>query len=125
MVGIGEWIVGYIVNEVIFVIVECLWEDSVIKYMLKLEDEFKSKIFDMEEVWQFFCCWLVVDGCYILIKYFFGGLELCKEYYNFKKFFFVVLIGMVDFKYRFVWVSCGYFGNLYDLVIFQFIDFWN
>lgn len=51
MVGIGEWIVGYIVNEVIFVIVECLWEDSVIKYMLKLEDEFKSKIFDMEEVW--------------------------------------------------------------------------
>ena len=49
MAGIGERTVGYIVNEVTSAIVECLWEYSVTKHMPKSEDEFKSKILDMEE----------------------------------------------------------------------------
>lgn len=81
----GERTVGYIVNEVTSAIVECLWEDSVTKHMPKSEDEFKSKILDMEEAWQFPCCWSAVDGCHIPIKCPPGGLESCKEYHNFKK----------------------------------------
>lgn len=59
----------------------------------------------------------MIDGCYIFIKCFLGGLEWFKEYYNFKNVFFIVLMGMVDVKCRFIWVSCGYFGSLYDLII--------
>ena len=47
---------------------ECLWEDTVKKQMPKSEEEFRSKILDMEEAWQFPCCWSAVDGCHILIK---------------------------------------------------------
>ena len=99
MAGIGEWTGGYIVNEVTTAIVECLWEDTVKKQMLKSVDEFRSKILDMEEAWQFRCCWSAVDGCHIPIKCPPGGLESCKEYHNFKNFFSVVLMGMVDSKY--------------------------
>ena len=53
MAGIGERTVGYIVNEVTTAIVECLWEDTAKKRMPKSEDEFRSKILDMEEAWQF------------------------------------------------------------------------
>ena len=68
MAGIGERTVGYIVNEVTTAIVECLWEDTVKKHMPKSEEEFTSKILDMEESWQFPCCWSAVDGCHIPIK---------------------------------------------------------
>ncbi|CAH3185795.1 unnamed protein product [Porites lobata] len=60
MAGIGERTVGYIVNEVTTAIVECLREDTVKKHMPKSEDEFRSKILDMEEAWQFPCCWSAI-----------------------------------------------------------------
>ena len=44
------------------------------------------------------CCWPAVDGCHIPIKCPPGGLESCKEYHNFKNFFSMVLMGMVDSK---------------------------
>ena len=125
MAGIGEWTVRYIVNEVTTAIVECLWEDTVMKHMLKSVDEFRSKIQHMEEAWQFRRCWSAVDGCHIPIKCPPGGLESCKEYHNFKNFFSMVLMGMVDSKYRFVWASCCYPGNFHDSVIFQSTDLWN
>ena len=79
----------------------------------------------MEEAWQFPCCWSAIDGCNIQIKCPPGGLESCREYHNFKNFFCVELMGMVDSKYRFVWASCGYPGNSHDSVIFQSTDLWN
>ncbi|CAH3157569.1 unnamed protein product [Porites lobata] len=60
MAGTGERTVGYIVNEVTTAIVEFLWEDTVKKHMPKSEDEFRSKILDMEEAWQFPCCWSAI-----------------------------------------------------------------
>lgn len=59
-----------------------------------------------------------MDGCYIFIKCFFGGFELCKEYYNFKNFYLVVIMGVVDLNYWFIWGICGFFGNLYDVIVF-------
>ena len=60
--------------------------------MPKSEEEFRSKILEMEEAWQFPCCWSAVDGCHIPIKCPPGGLESCKAYHNFKNFFSVVLM---------------------------------
>ena len=93
--------------------------------MPKSEEEFRSKLRYTEEAWQFPCFWSAVDGCHIPINCPPGGLESCKEYHNFKNFFSVVLIGMVDSKYRFVWASCGYPGNSHDSIIFQSTDLWN
>ena len=125
MAGIGERTVGYIVNEVTSAIVECLWEDSVTKHMPKSEDEFKSKILDMEEAWQFPCCWSAVNGCHIPIKCPPGGLESCKEYHNFKNFYSIVLMAIVDAKYRFIWASCRFPGNSHDSIIFQSTELWE
>ena len=83
----------------------------------------------MEEAWQFPCCWSAVDECHIPIKCLPPPpppfwLESCKEYHNFINFFSVVLMGMVDSKYRFVWGSCRYPGNSHDLIIFKSTDLW-
>ncbi|CAH3159373.1 unnamed protein product, partial [Porites lobata] len=43
----------------------------------------------------------------------------CKEYHNFKDFYSIVLMAMVDSNYRFVWGTCGFPGNSHDAVIFQ------
>ena len=108
MSGIEERTVGYIVNAVTTAIVECLWEDTIKKHMPKSEEEFRSKILDMEEAQQFPCCWSAVDLCHIPIKCPPGRLKSCKEYHNFKNFsFLVVLMCMVDSKNRFVWPAAA------------------
>lgn len=79
----------------------------------------------MEELWQFPCCWSAVDGCHLPIKCPPGGMEASKEYHNYKNFYSIVFMGMVDAKYRFVWASCGFPGNSHDAIIFQSTDLWR
>ena len=81
-------------------------------------EEFKSKILDMEEMWQFPCSWGAVDGCHIPIKCPPGGKNACKEYHNYKNFYSIVLMAFVDSHYRFIWASSGFPGNSHDSVIF-------
>ena len=80
---------------------------------------------DMDEYWQFPCCWAAIDGCHIPIKCPPGGLEACKEYHNFKNFYSIVSMELVDSHYRFLWGSCGFLGNSHDAVIFRSTDLWN
>ena len=80
---------------------------------------------DMDEFWQFPCRLSAIDGCHIPIKCPPGGLEACKEYHNFKNFYSIVLMGLVDSHYRFVWGSCGFPGNSHDAVIFLFFFLQN
>ncbi len=93
--------------------------------MPKSEIEFYQKISEMEQLWQFPCCWGAIDGCHIPIKCPPGGLQSCKEYHNFKNFYSIVLMAMVDAKYRFTWGSCGFPGNSHDSVILQSTDLWE
>ena len=88
------------------------------------EAELCKKIQEMEEAWQFPCCWSAVDGCHIPLKCPAGGLEASKEYHNFKNFYSVILMAMVDSNYQFIWGSCGFPGNSHDSVIFQSTDLW-
>ena len=110
MAGIGECTVGYIFNEVTTAIVECLWEDTVKKHTPKSEEDFRSKILRYG------------GGVAVPLLLVSSRWVSCKEYHNF---FSVVLMGMVDSKYRFVWTSCGYPGNSHDSIIFQSTDLWN
>ena len=124
MVGLGRSTVSTIVGEVTEAIVTCMWKECVTAYMPVTEENFKKKILDMEEFWQFPFSWGAVDGCHIPIKCPAGGAESMKEYHNFKNFYSIVLMAVVDAKYRFVWGSCGFPGNSHDSVLLQSTSLW-
>ena len=125
MPGLGVSTVCLIVQEVCQVLVDHLWRECVSCHMPNTQEDFKKKILDMEEFWQFPCYWAAIDGCHIPMKCPPGGLEACKQYHNFKNFYSVVLMAMIDSHYRFVWGSCGFPGNSHDAVIFKSTDLWN
>ena len=125
MVGRGVSTVSSIVEEVSQVLVNHLWNDCVSMHLPHSTEAFKEKILDMEELWQFPCCWAAIDGCHIPIKCPPGGLESCKEFHNFKNFYSIVLMAMVDSKYRFVWGSSGFLGNSHDAIIFKSTNLWD
>ena len=125
MAGLGVSTVHEIVTQVCQSIVENLWEDCVKKHMPCTEEDFKDKMKEMNERWQFPFCWAAIDGCHIPIKCPPGGAASCKEYHNFKNFYSVVLMAMVDSKYRFIWGSCGFPGNSHDAIIFQATELWE
>lgn len=96
---------------------EYLWAEKVSKHLPTNQEMFINKMVAMEEFWQFPCCWAAVDGCHIPIKCPPGGLQSGKEFHNIKNFYSLVLMALVDAKYRFIWASCGFPGNSHDSVI--------
>ncbi|CAH3124308.1 unnamed protein product [Pocillopora meandrina] len=95
--------VSHIIKETLYAIWLALKDKyTVSTHMPQTEEEFKQKILDMEEFFKFPCCWTAIDGCHIPMKCPPGGLQACKEYHNFKNFYSIVLMAMVDSHYRFV-----------------------
>ena len=125
MAGLGVSTVHSIVTQVCASIVENLWQECITEHMPESEDDFNRKMEDMNNRWQFPFCWAAIDGCHIPIKCPPGGAEACKEYHNFKNFYSIVLMAMVDSRYRFIWGSCGFPGNSHDAVIFQSTGLWE
>ena len=106
MAGVGVSTVCTTVYEVSESIINNLWKDSLIAHFPSDEACFKEKMLDTEQLWEFHGAWASIDGCHLPLKCPAGGLEACKEYYNFKNFYSIILMGMVDAKYRFIWASC-------------------
>ena len=75
MFGVGVSTVAAITEDVCEVIINNLWNDSVVNHFPKNEQAFREKMLDMEQMWQFPCCWPAIDGCHISIKFPPGGLE--------------------------------------------------
>lgn len=125
MTGLAVSTVCTICKEVARAIVENLWVDCVSKHMPKTEEDFKNKVLDMEEIWQFPYCWTAIDGCHIPIKCPPGGLNSYKEFHNFKIFYSIVMMAMVDSKCWFIWGNCGFPGNSHDAIIFQSTQIWS
>ena len=42
-----------------------------------------------------------------------------KQYYNFKNFYFIILLALVDARYPFSWVSVGASGDTHNNTYFQ------
>ena len=101
MTGLGVLRECTIVNEVKRAVVNNLWDECVGQQLPRRKEHFKEKILDMEEHRQFFCCWSAIDGCHLPIKCPLGSFA-AKEYHNFKNFYSIVLIAMIDANYRFV-----------------------
>ena len=81
---------------------------------LKTEKEFNDSLREMECEWQFKYSFSAIDGSHLPIKCPPGG-EAMKQYHNFKNFYSVILLALVDAKYRFIWASIGVPGNTHDL----------
>ena len=125
MAGLDASTVHEIVTQVFRLIVEHLWEECVMKHMPCTEQEFKQKMKEMNDKWQFPFYWAAIDGCHIPIKCPPGGAASCREYHNFKNVYSVVLMAMIDSRYRFIWGSCGFPGNSHDAIIFQSTALWE
>jgi len=125
MTGLGISTVCRIVSDVTKAIINNFWNEQVLRHFPKNKQEFRDKILDTEELWQFPCSWATVGGCHIPLKCPAGDLQANKEYHNFKNFCSIVLIGVVDAKRKFIWASCGFPGNSHDSIIFQSTNLWS
>ena len=48
-----------------------------------------------------------------------------KQYFNFKGFYSIVLMALVDAEYRFIWASVGAPVNTHDSTLFQSTELWG
>ena len=125
MTGIGEATVIVIVNEVCEAIIKNLWKDSVEKLFPNTEKEFNDSLREMESECQFKYSFSAIDGSHLPIKCPPGGGEAMKQYHNFKNFYSVILLALVDANYRFIWASVGAPGNTHDSTLFQSTNLWQ
>ena len=108
LIGIGEATVCCVVREVANAIVENLWIRYVDGHFPTNSNVLHQKIREMEQEWQVPYAYEAIDGCHIPLKCPPGGLEACKEFHNFKNFYSIIFMAMVDAKYRFIWASSGW-----------------
>ena len=99
LTGRGIATVRNITQEVWNIILDKLWKKIVV--FPKTKEEFFNSISAMETLWLFPTAFGGVDGCHIPLKCPHGVIEARKEYYNFKSFYSVVMMGIVGADYRF------------------------
>ena len=124
MTGFGVATVCNITIEVSHAIVETLWKEAVLNKFPSTLEHFKDCVLDMEEEWQFPLAFSALDGCHIPTKMPRGGANSAKEYHNFKNFYSIVLMGMVDAKMRFIWASVSCPGSNHDSIIIRSTSFY-
>ena len=117
--GVGESSVSTIVVEVCQVIVKELWSEWVDQLFPKTCHQFSEKMIEMEEEWQYPYAFAAIDGTHIPIKCPGGGNEARKQYRNFKEFYSIVQLLLVDAHYQIIWSACGAAGNTHDSTYFQ------
>ena len=70
-----------------------------------------------KQEWQFPNSFAALNGCHVPIECPAGGPQTQKEHHNFKSFYPVVLMALVDVKYRFILASSGWTTNTHDSTI--------
>ena len=73
----------------------------------------------VDSEWQFPFAFSAIDGSHIVMKCPPGCPKAMKQYYNFKNFYSIILLALVDPKYCFIWASVGAPGNTHDSTLFQ------
>ena len=119
MTGIGEATVCRIIIDFCETIVEVLWEETVENFFPKSANDFQESSLQMDIEWQFPFAFSAIDGSHLPIKCPDEGMESKKQYFNFKGFYSIILLAIVDAKYRFIWASVGAPGNTHDSTYFQ------
>ena len=96
---------------------EVLWKNLAPVYLkTPTKESFKQIAQVFEEVWNFPFCLGAIDGKHISIQ---APNKSGTEYFNYKKFFSIVLLAACDAKYRFTMVDIGAHGSLSDGAVFK------
>ena len=66
-----------------------------------------------------------MDGSHLSMKCPNGGAQAMKQYFNFKGFYSIVLMALVDAEYRFIWASVGAPGNTHNSTMLKSTDLWK
>ena len=77
------------------------------------------------EEWQFPYAFTAVNGSHLPIKCPNHGAQAMKQYFNFKGFYSIVLMALVDAEYWFIWASVGAPGNTHDSTLLHSTDLWR
>ena len=112
--GVSEVSISRFVPEVCQVITESFIEE----YMSLPDSKGKwlSVAMEFEEKWQFPNCVGAIDGKHVpLINPFNSG----PTYFNYKTFFSIVLLLLVDADYKFLYVNVGCQGRISDGGVFK------
>ena len=125
MCGLAEATVCTIVSETCKVVADTVWNDTVKKHFPSSHEDFKHSMEKFGGEWQFPYAFLAVDGSHLPIKCPNGGAQAMKQYFNFKGFYSIVLMALVDAEYRFIWASVGAPGNMHDSTLLQSTDLWK
>ncbi|XP_057294674.1 uncharacterized protein LOC130623211 [Hydractinia symbiolongicarpus] len=125
MSGLAKSTVCVIVKETCSAIINTLWDDTVTKYFPTSSDDFEESMAKFGEEWQFPYAFAAVDGSHLPIKCPNGGAQAMKQYFNFKGFYSIVLMALVDAEYRFIWASVGAPGNTHDSTLMQSTELWD
>ena len=91
MTGFAVATICEIVNEVSAAIVNSLWDETVTEILPRTAQDFRISIEEMESERQFPFCIGALMGAIYLLSLPHGGAEACKEFYNFKNIYSVVL----------------------------------
>ncbi|KAL4104426.1 hypothetical protein QTP88_019727 [Uroleucon formosanum] len=116
---LGASTIGNIVREVCNVV----WEELVhIQMPPMTEDMWKNTAAKFEQRANFPHCLGAIDGKHIrIIK----PSGIGSQHFNYKHYFSIVLLAIVDSNYKFVYVDIGTFGKDSDSTIFKNSTFWN
>ena len=125
MCGLAMSTVCVIVIETCKILVNNLWDDVVKRHFPRTEKDFERSMEEFGEEWQFPYAFAAVDGSHLPIKCPKGGAQAMKQYFNFKGFYSIVLMALVDAKYRFIWASVGAPGNTHDSTMMQSTELWS
>ena len=125
MCGLAKSTVCVIVTETCSAIINTLCDDTFKKYFPTSRDDFKESMAKFGEEWQFPYAFAAVNGSHLPIKCPKGGAQAMKQYFNFKGFYSIVLMALVDTEYRFIWASVGAPGNTHDSTLMQSTELWD
>lgn len=79
-------------------------------------DELKEKSKEFEQKWHFPNCVGAIDGKHVRVV---CPSQTGSLYYNYKKFFSIVLLAVVDANYKFIFTEVGSYGKEGDSGIFD------
>ncbi|XP_055845403.1 uncharacterized protein LOC129911591 [Episyrphus balteatus] len=112
--GVGKCTVGNILHEFCEEVWKVLHPIYLSAYPLT-EDKIKENVEGFSKL-GFPQCFGAIDGCHIEIR---PAAENAIDYYNYKGWYSTVLLAVVDYRYRFLYISVGSPGRCNDSSIFE------
>lgn len=95
-----------------------------VRHVTSLLPTTKEELAALQQSMKFPCAFAAVDGCHIRLKCP-TGEHAAKDYHNFKNFYSIILMAMVDGKGRFLWAASGMPGNCHDSTLLQSTEIWH